>query len=471
MSDESRPSLVRRTIVSIVLVVVLLGVGFAGFQALKAQKEDSRKEPGQVLPDVVRVRTAVREDYTERLFGFGKARALRRTAVAAEVPGYVEWISDKIEPGMAIEFDPGTVSNGEAPTDVSGEANEAGPVVVRLEKRDYADQLERAGAELRAVDAEVAKLATAKENLEARLEIAKEEEESARREYKRIERLVETKRLAKGDLDEERLKLALRERSVLQLESSLLENTDQRTLLEARRLAREKDIDLAARNLGRTSVHVPAPGIIAERNVNAGAHVRVGSPLFAVLDLSVVEIPIALPARRWGDVHVGSEATVYDAQTHEVLWKGGVARISPEINESERTFSVFLEIPGSPTKNAVPPGRHVRAEIVGRTYENVVVLAREVFVGESIYVVKPDPEAPYVVNGDPEAPGGAEPLVIAERRLPEIERLLTSVALVRSGIEAGEEYVVSNLEAVADGSRLRVAAEVETPDEASADDR
>ena len=96
-----------------------------------------------------------------------------------------------------------------------------------------------------------------------------------------------------------------------------------------------------------------------------GDVVAPGTPLFTIVDLSIVEVPLQLPARSFGRVKVGSEVHLFNEDLGTSLPMGRIARIAPSIDERQRVYEAFVEIAGTGTDNPVAPGTFVRATVPG----------------------------------------------------------------------------------------------------------
>ncbi len=434
----ARPiSMRRRVITSVVVIVAALVLGVGGFRRLAALREHSQRSPEGATPPLVRAEIAHRTDHVEMLRGYGRAEALQRATVTAEVAGVVREVSERLEAGTAIL--------PEAEPSDRGGAAEAGmtrlPILLRLDARDLTDRLEQARDEVRAAEAEIARLDILKGTLRERLAVAEEERATAERELDRIEPLV-PKTLTRSDLDAQRLQVTVRRRATLQLSAQIKENEESVKVAQARLAGLRRAITLAERQVERTRVRAPFAGRIEERLVGLGERVRVGDPLFTIVDLSRMQVPVALPAGRYGEVRVGAKARVRRPTQADWIWQGTVARLAPRINAEERTFFAFLVVDGEPTTTTTPPAAHVVAEIEGRTHKGVFVVPRRAFLGTQMFVAKRDPDDHRI-------------FVVSERR-PTVLRYLSGLALVTDGLQEGERYLVTNLEAVAEGSRVRL---------------
>jgi len=408
--------------VSGALVVLLLLLGAGAFAGLMKLKKEPVKSGRKAPRTVVRVVAATRGGYQETLRGYGRARALRQSDVSAEVPGVVAWISDDLEAGSAIE---------------------AGVELLRIDARDFKTGHATATARKSQADAAVASFTVRLSSLTRRLEIARKDLETADREFDRVRELAEDEVVTQSELDRQRITKSLTEKEVLTLESQL--DATEKELLRARAevVAAKATLDRAKLDLERTTVRAPFAGRVVERRSSRGARVSTGGILFTLVDLSLVEVPVALGASHYGEVAAGSDASIRIREGGEAVWTGTVARVSPTVNDRDRTFSAFLVVKGSPLANPVPPGTFILAEIQGRAFDNVIAVPRIAFVGDRIYLAK----------------GSSTDEATVTSCVPEVLRMLPSTALVTGGLEPGQRVIVSNLEQIADGAAVRVVTE------------
>jgi multidrug resistance efflux pump len=401
--------MIRRTLVSIGLIALLLLVS----SMVRSKLASMRKPPAKAAEVDVRIAVGVqaarREAYVESLSGYGRARAMRRTSVAAEVAGLVLEIAPSLEAGNEVAAD--------AP-------------LVWLDDRDHKNQLASMEARLVRNGAETSRLAAERANVERQLAIAKEELAVAQRELKRVEKLVERGVATSSALDAELLRVTLRRAAVARFEGDMAKNAAQLQSNEADRVDIRVSIKQAKTDLDRAIVRAPYAGRIEVRTVQKGARVAPGSVLFELVDLEHVEISVSLPASRFGDVTVGAEVDVRLPGSSDDQWVATVARLAPTVRADDRTFIVYLESTG---EDAVPPGAFVTARIAGRRFEQVFAVPRTAFVQGRIFIAK---------DGR------------AQARRPRIVKELPAMILCDQGIEEGEKIILTNLEQVADGSRI-----------------
>ncbi len=320
----------------------------------------------------------------------------------------------------------------------------AGAELVRIDPRDLENAVARARAEVEGARARLDRTLIESAGTEKRLAVVRREHETSRQELERSEQLAGDDTVSRQELDQQRRATLLLERQVLQLEAEAAGSS-------ARRMSDEADVARAAAaraqaelDLERAVVRAPYAGRISARLAEPGARVAPGTVLFEIIDLSRLEVPVALPAARFGEVEAGRAAKIRLSEDGEVVWRGEVARVSPQVDAANRTFHAYLVVAGTEQESALPPGAFVVATIEGRRFEGVAAIPRIAFVGEQVYVAERDA-------------GGSAGEAVAAVKQPHVLRLLPSVALVDAGLEEGDEVIVTNLERIAGGSLVRVA--------------
>lgn len=436
MSDPTPPPMVRRIVVSLVVIAAAVSGGHVLLKKLAALKEaPERSGEGPALP-VVRVEPLERHDHRERLRGYGVARALREARVSAEVGGIVRAVSDVLEVGSHVR-PPGAATD---------------EPLVRIDRLDLDDALAMLRAERLQGVAERTRTEADIRNLDAQLDVSARRLSTAKSELRRVLSLVPDT-LPESDADRQRLAVFALE----QIDSEVKSRRDQAhaslAVIDARLAVLDARTQKALRDIERTRVYAPYTGWVAAKYVERGALVAPGSPLFDLVDPDFVEVAVSLPASRYGQVVAAGEAgggSRVALRLHEgdaVVWQGVVARVDPQVDVETRTFSAYVVVEGRDAAGRIPPGTHVVADVDGGVHEDVVVVPREAFVEDRVYKVvrKTDVEDVW------------EALEIR----PRVRVVLAGVVLVEpetgaGGLEAGDRVVVTNLEDVAQGSRLRI---------------
>ena len=240
-----------------------------------------------------------------------------------------------------------------------GSSVPAGAVLAQLEKDEYAYRVEGARAALLQARArlglspdgagdEVEAEATAvvRQN-RARMEQAKAE-------LARSRSLLDQGLLSRSafDVAEANFKVA-----DSQYNDSLEEVNNRRGIL----LQRRSDLAIAEQQLRDTSLVAPFSGGVQARRANPGEYVLAGAPVLSLVKISPIRLRLEIPERDARYIVKGLPVTVR-REGDTAAFTGTVARISPALEESNRSLVVEAEIPNP--LGALRPGAFVKAEIV-----------------------------------------------------------------------------------------------------------
>jgi RND family efflux transporter MFP subunit len=262
-----------------------------------------------------------------------------------------------------------------------------GQVLARLDPTDFRLRVEQAEAALRQVraglglprDGSVERIDPEKTALvrEARAVL-----EEARLSQDRTVRLSEKNLIARSEVDASQSRLLVAES---RYQAALEEIRNRQELLSER----SSGLALARQQLSDTVLSAPIDGAVRERRASVGEFLAAGAPVFALVRVHPLRLRVAVPEREAASVRVGQAVRVLlegDPAAHT----GRVARLSPSIQEQNRTLIVEAEVANREGK--LRPGSFARAEIVveaDRTAVMVPAPAVVTFAGlEKVFVVK-----------------------------------------------------------------------------------
>jgi RND family efflux transporter MFP subunit len=217
---------------------------------------------------------------------------------------------------------------------------------------------------------------------------------------------------------------------------------------EAELAAAQADLAVAQLNLARTRVTVPFDGVVVSKSVDSGQFVATGQKVARVYGTRAVEVRVPLEDDElawfetpgYGSTERGPEAQIrMTTGGREHTWVGRVVRQEAEIDPVSRMVHVVIEVADpfneSNGRPALRPGSFVEVEIGGTTLEDVVSVPRyAVHEGDTVWVVE----------------DGA--LKVRQVSVARADRINV---LIESGLESGDLLVVSSLEVVTDGMRVR----------------
>jgi len=409
----------RKIIFSLILIVVLIGVGALGSFLLVVTKPvppmaESDRPPIFVESITVRPQTVV-----EKILGYGTARADRYARISAQVSGEVVEIAELLKPGSYFK---------------------KGQLLLVIDDRDYQEQLKRAEGLLAASQAQLAQLDVEERSIDLLVESAETELASLTWEFQRIERLYKRNMGQKAEYEGARRFLERARRELEQLKNRKALLPTQRAQLSATCRNHEADVELARLSLERCRVVMPFDGQVDELTVEIGERVMVGALLVSILDPDLIEVPIELPVSVRGRVQVGAACSLSSGNMNGTSWSGHTKRISPSASELTRQFKLYVEVKNAEQANRLMPGYFVQATIEGDTLENVLTVPRGVVQNDHVFVFQ----------------GDAHGVGAVQRREVRVVRHLVDQSIV-TGLQSGDVVITSNLDALFEGADVRVA--------------
>ena len=376
-------------------IPILIGAGALLALLVALGPRPEAQEIEAVLPEV-RAATVRVGPQRVTVRADGTVRPSRRTTVSAEVAGQVVWAAPGLRDGARVE---------------------EGAALFRIESLAYEQAVEVARSQV----------------AQARLQLQSEEG---------LARLAEEEWTGEGTEPDP---LALR---VPQLAAA-----------RAGVAAAEASLKRAERDLEKTEVRAPHPGLVGARNAEVGEWAAPGVPLVEILSVDVAETRVSLPDAALELIELpfggASGGQGPRARLTAVLgpalasttwsWEGRLTRMAGEVDPATRFFPAVIEVrdPYGEGAGGRPPlvaGMFVRAEIEGREYPGVAVVPRSAFREDGRVLVVDDEDRIRIREVDAFWSTGNGDL------------------LVRSGLEDGERVVTNPPAIVTEGMTVRLAA-------------
>jgi membrane fusion protein (multidrug efflux system) len=243
--------------------------------------------------------------------------------------------------------------------------------------------------------------------------------------------------------------------------------------------------DEAAGSQSNTQITSPIDGTVSVRDLRYG-EVAGGQRAFQVVDLSRLKVVVRLPERDLADLSVGLPARLTSVYDEEHVVAGTVTRISPTVDPMTGTVRVTVELDSA--QQVLRPGQYVSVRVEVGRHEDVLVIPRRALLYE-----EGDPVAFTVAIEDPppkeekekseeekprrrgfgkgmeeeeeeiELPG---PYRIARKAELELGFVDEDHVEIVSGLDAGQEVVVTGHAALRDGARVRFPEDPRLGDEA-----
>ena len=187
-------------------------------------------------------------------------------------------------------------------------------------------------------------------------------------------------------------------------------------------------------------IHSPAPGIVVNVGVRDGQYVTPQTEMYMIADLSRVWVIVDIFEEELPWVKVGDRAEMRVAAVPGGVIRGELTYINPYAERATRTIKARLEFDNS--ELLLKPDMFADVSIQASPRENVITVPSEAIIrsglSEQVFVVR--------------EPGKFEP------RLVEVGLSGNGSTEIRSGLNAGEEVVVSAQFLIDSESKLREAA-------------
>lgn len=194
----------------------------------------------------------------------------------------------------------------------------------------------------------------------------------------------------------------------------------------------------ATAQMGYTEIRSPIDGVVADRAVYPGDIAPAGTPLLIVMDTSKVVVRLHIPQQQAELLQLGQAATLrIPGLDKDVPAK--VTVLSPALDPNSTTEEIWVEADNR--KGELKPGTTAEVSITAKTIADALVIpASAILTGSdgqtSVMVVKPDSRA-Y-----------AQDVKTGIRQGVMIQ--------VRSGVQAGEQVIVSGQYGLPDKTKVKV---------------
>ena len=364
--------------------------------------------------------------------GYGQVQPARVWTAVSQVSGRVTYIHPKLRDGEILP-----------------ESTE----LVHIDPKDYELALAQAQAEL-------AELSAQEKNARASLNIEKRNQELAKKELGRIQKLVAKGTSSQSKADETERAMLTYSASVQNLQNTLALVPSQSSVLEAK-------VALAERNLGHTIIRAPYDMRVANLKVEADQYVPIGQSLFEgdAVDRVEIKAQVAMSSLRrlfigrqmQIDIHRLSEdfaelialdpVVRLDMGNHVAEWQAEFVRFSDTVDPETRTMGVVVAV-DDPFKKVIPgykpplsKGMFVNVVMSGKKSMKRVLVPRSAVRANTVYVADEDNRL--------------------RRRSVKILFSQGDISVVEEGLDPGERVVVTDLVPAVDGMLLQVQLDEE----------
>lgn len=431
----------RRALCIAVATLACLAIGLLGMRVLMKMRQPPQRRVMEMPGKAVRVITVTPQAVPMTLHGLGSVRAKTEWRAVPEVSGPILTLSPQMQAGLHVKQD---------------------ELLFVIDPRPYQLAVQRIQSEMQQLQKEIDLLQQQRRNHQATLKLAQRDLRIAEAELVRDETLVQKGAIASRERDSRRqwrnrFANAVQEASnLLALIDPQIEKTKAAVAVAQARLAE------AELQLEKTRIMAPFDAQVVHTTLTRGEVVQAGHEVAVLYDTSVVEIPVTIPLDdlRWlpglspGTLRQAAQNPAADAlddlppatvrwrhTAGSYTWQGRVQRWEAGLDEQSRTLTLVVVV-HDPWRQFRPghhpplqPGMFCEVDIEGTTLPNAIVVPRDALHDTHVVYLAQDHR-----------------LLSREVR---ILRLLREQAVIASGLQAGDQVIVSPLETPILGMKLR----------------
>ncbi|BBM85500.1 efflux RND transporter periplasmic adaptor subunit [Candidatus Uabimicrobium amorphum] len=416
----------RKVKISIVFCALFLIAGITANNLLALLKKEPEKVEKIQAFTTVKVQEMLRENYREKIKGYGTVEPILETTISAQVSGVVTWISPRLRRGQVFN--------------VQGKPQK----LLQIDDRDLRQQFISAQANLQKAQAAVKALEIETYGTESLLNNAKKEWQTSKRELKRLNKLIKERGISPSELDRQVLQTSQSEKEVLRLDWQYKSQLNSRERVLADVALAKAQLQQVKNDLRRTTIYTPFSGYITDVHVNYGTRVTPGTPLLRIVNTDKVAVAISVAASRYGQIQMG--ATTDISLNSGRTWRGKVIRILPDVDTQTRTFQVFAEIDYQ--QMIIPSGIFAVCYVEGLIFENVFVVPRTAVIDDFVFVARRLTKYKNKAK--------------VEKRRLSIRASTSEYMIVDDGLKNGDEIIITNVEEISEGSNVGIFSGYET---------
>jgi multidrug efflux pump subunit AcrA (membrane-fusion protein) len=201
--------------------------------------------------------------------------------------------------------------------------------------------------------------------------------------------------------------------------------------------ASEASMKLADRQLRDTSIRSPFDGYVEKRLVNLGELVKAQMPVMAVVRVDPLKVIAEIPEKMAPWISAGQSVQLHVDAYPDKTFTGTVSRISPAVNTATRAFPFEALVPNRGT--VLKPGTFARVHIESGKLDDVMTLSFASL--QYRYGVN----RVFLIDGDK----------LTARELKVGDRLGDRIEII-SGVKAGDQVAVTDVDKLADGVKVTV---------------
>ncbi|RMF67939.1 MAG: efflux RND transporter periplasmic adaptor subunit [Cyanobacteria bacterium J069] len=217
----------------------------------------------------------------------------------------------------------------------------------------------------------------------------------------------------------------------------------------------QADRNVAAENLQDRQVLSPIAGVVGDIPMKVGDLVTQSTAMTTIIQNNTLDVNIAVPIERSRQLRVGVPVELLDEQGQPVL-RGQISFVSPAVSSGEQSVLAKASFNNDGT---LRDGQLVRTRVIWSSQPGLLVPTAAVtrIAGQTFVYVAEQAEANPDQPAPPAAEPGQPPMQVARQRLVTLGSIQGNSYQVISGIQPGEEVIVSGVLNLTEGAPIMPA--------------
>lgn len=425
-------------------LLITLGIAFIIAIILVKSKSGMQHSAAEMPNKAVNVITTSLIPFRTRVTAYGNAEPAITLNSMAEVSGKISYLHPNLKAGETIP---------------------AGTLVVRIDAKDYAVGLKQTEADLNASLSSFKQLDEDEKSTKRSIVLANKNLKVGEAEFSRIQKVWDQRLISKSVLDSEEQKVLQLRQQLEELQGKMNSFDSRKQSVKAQIARAEQEVENRQTILGRTEISLPFDARIGTVSIEKNEFVAVGSVMFEAIDLQGVEIKAQLPVDSMRKMVSHLENMPHADKL--LLQAGG--RITDRLGLSAKVRLVS-GLPGAVwdakvlrLSESIDPTRQTLGIVVGvdKPYEKVIPgirppLLKGMYTAVDLYA----PSRPAMVIPRKAVHQGRVYIATADNRLNirnvDLQLIQGDIVVVRSGIEAGDRVIITDMIPVIEGMPLQV---------------
>lgn len=198
--------------------------------------------------------------------------------------------------------------------------------------------------------------------------------------------------------------------------------------------ANQAVLELQEVQMGHQTIRAPISGVITQRALQTGMLVSTGMPTFSIVDPNSYVLPINLPEKELGRLHLDQAADVTIDSRQGETFKATIQRINPSVDPQSGTVGVLLRF-NEDARQYLREAAFARVRLVMETHANALAVPKDTLIEENSrkYLMVVEQQSP--------ADAGANPELVARRKEVQTGLEDSNFVEIVSGIEDGADIV------------------------------